>query len=51
MKHAAAAAKRAAVPEAPVPVVSVVRAEVSDFVATVFVDRLARGSRRDPGRA
>jgi RND family efflux transporter MFP subunit len=36
-KRAEAVAKRAAVPEAPVPVVSVVRAEVSNFVASVFV--------------
>jgi HlyD family secretion protein len=36
-KREAAAAKRAAPPEIPVPVVSVVRAEVSDFVASVLV--------------
>lgn len=37
VKREAAAAKRAAPPEVPVPVVSVVRAEISDFVASVFV--------------
>jgi RND family efflux transporter MFP subunit len=36
-KREAAAAKRAAPPEVPVPVVSVVRAKVSDFVASVLV--------------
>ena len=35
-KRRGAVAKRAAAPEAPVPVVSVVRAEVSDFVETLF---------------
>ena len=36
-KRETEAAKRATVPEPPVPVVSVVRAKVSDFVASVFV--------------
>lgn len=36
-KRAEVRAKRAATPEPPVPVVSVVRAEVSDFIETVFV--------------